>query len=72
MRETRNIYASFVNLMENNVVLSQKHKFEKHPLEMGYYYKQQVPNHLSMVGEKLDELEDLMNKRDVSGNIRQQ
>ena len=36
LRETRNIYASFVNLMAHDIVLSQKHKFEKHPLELGY------------------------------------
>ena len=36
LRETRNVYASFVNLMENSLLLSQKHKFDKHPLEMGY------------------------------------
>ena len=30
--------ASFVNLMGNSLLLGNKHKFEKHPLEMGYYY----------------------------------
>ena len=76
VRETRNIQASFVNLMENHLLLNRKHQFEKHPLEAGYnaYYQQQqqVPNHLSMVGEKLNELEHMMQTRDSNGSIRQQ
>ena len=36
VRECRNINANFVNLMESNLMLAGKHKFEKHPLEKGY------------------------------------
>ena len=76
VRETRNIYASFVNLMQNDILISQKHKFDKHPLEVGYkdYYKNQVPNHLGMVGEKLNELELMIQNRDQSStqSIKQQ
>lgn len=60
LRETRNIYASFVNLMSSDLLLSNKHKFDKHPLEFGYKdysAQQQAPNHLGMVGQKLNELE---------------
>lgn len=67
VRETRNIYASFVNLMASDLVLSQKHKFEKHPLELGYkeyLQAQQAPNHLGMVGQKLNEMELMMQSRD--------
>ena len=77
VRETRNNMASFVNLMDNHLLLSRKHEFAKHPLEPGYkdYYQQQqqVPNHLSMVGEKLNELEHMMQGREsTQGTIRQQ
>ena len=59
--------------MENSLLLSQKHTFEKHPLEMGYKsYKDYhnaigAPNHLNMVGEKLNELEHWMQTRDAGG-----
>ena len=38
LRETRNIYASFVNLMEGTqaVVMQQKVKFDANPLEKAY------------------------------------
>lgn len=36
VRETRNNMASFVNLMDNHLLLSRKHEFAKHPLELGY------------------------------------
>jgi len=37
VRETRNMYASFVNLMDTNaVVMKQKFKFDKAPTEFGY------------------------------------
>ena len=72
------MYASFVNLMDNSILLSQKHKFDKHPLEMGYntykdYYNAVgAPNHLNMVGEKLNELEHWMQTRDAGASIKQQ
>ena len=61
MRETRNIYASFVNLLESNAVaMQQKIKFDLHPLEKGYkdhINNYSVPNHFTMVGKNLNELE---------------
>ena len=41
VRETRNIQASFVNLMDSHLLLSRKHEFAKFPLERGYkdYYQ---------------------------------
>ena len=36
VRDTRNVYASFVNLMGNNIHMMNKRKFDKNPLERGY------------------------------------
>lgn len=37
VRDSRNLYASFINLLDTNaVVMKQKYKFEKAPLELGY------------------------------------
>lgn len=37
VRESRNLYASFINLLDTNaVVMKQKYKFDKAPLEYGY------------------------------------
>ena len=61
VRDTRNVYASFVNLMENNILMQNKHKFDKNPLERGYsnalYGKDPNMNHFSMIGKNLNELE---------------
>ena len=46
MRETRNIYASFVNLMDSNAIaMKQKFKFDKAPLELTYKDFGIFPNH---------------------------
>ena len=57
--------------MESHILLAQKHKFEKHPLELGYK-DYSAPNHLKMVGEKLTELELMYQNRDTNASIKQQ
>ena len=62
VRDTRNVYASFVNLMENHFMLQQKHKFSKNPLERGYVSQlnntnQAQLNHFTLMGQNLNELE---------------
>ena len=74
LRETRNVYASFVNLMASDLLLSNKHKFDKHPLELGYNdpsHSQQAPNHLGMMGHKLNELEMMIQNRDSDTSIKE-
>ena len=60
VRECRNINANFVNLMENNLMLAGKHKFDKHPLEKGYKDFSGAGNHLTLVGSHLNQLEAMM------------
>jgi len=59
VRETRNVYASFVNLLDTNaVVMQQKHQFDKAPLEFGYRDYGIFPsNVLANIGKDLDDLE---------------
>lgn len=59
VRDTRNVYASFVNLMDSNAVaMKQKHKFDKAPLEMGYKDYGIFPNHLLLsMGKNLNDIE---------------
>ena len=64
VRETRNMYASFVNLMDSNAVaMKQKFKFDKAPLEMGYKDYGIFPNHMLLsMGKNLNDLvEDFQN-----------
>jgi len=64
MREARNIYASFVNLMEgaHAVLMQNKVKFEANPLEKAYRDHQTnytaVPNHFTMIGKNINEIEN--------------
>lgn len=65
IRETRNIYASFVNLIETNALLMKhKYQFDADPLERikGDY---QALNHFSLVGKNLQEMERQMSNRDT-------
>jgi hypothetical protein len=56
VRDARNVYASFVNLLDTNALLmQQKHKFEKHPLELGI--RELFPNHFNVAGKNLVDLE---------------
>ena len=70
MRENRNVYASFVNLMEgaHAVQMQQKVKFDANPLEKAYRDHQTnynaVPNHFTMIGKNLNELENKIISRD--------
>ena len=70
MRENRNVYASFVNLMEgaHAVQMQQKIKFDANPLEKAYRDHQTnynaVPNHFTMIGKNLNELENKIISRD--------
>jgi tubulin polyglutamylase TTLL5 len=53
VRESRNVYASFVNLLDTNALLmQQKHKFEAHPLEIGI--RDLFPNHFGLIGKNLE------------------
>ena len=68
VRETRSVFASFVNLMESNALLmNQKVKFDLHPLEKGYkdhLSNYNVPNHFTLVGKNLNEMELEIESRD--------
>jgi hypothetical protein len=68
IRETRSVFASFVNLMESNALLmNQKVKFDLHPLEKGYkdhMSNYNVPNHFTMVGKNLNDMELEIESRD--------
>lgn len=59
VRDTRNMYASFINLLDSNaVVMKQKFKFEKAPLEMGYRDYGIFPNYfLKNIANDIDDLE---------------
>ena len=59
VRETRNLYASFVNLMDTNaVIMKQKFQFDKAPTEMGYKDYGIFPNHMLLnMGKNLNDLE---------------
>lgn len=64
IRDTRNVYASFVNLLDTNaLMMQQKHKFEKHPLELGI--RELFPSHFNLIGKNLNELENQMHNRDT-------
>jgi hypothetical protein len=68
VRDSRNLYATFVNLMDSNALMMQKpHQFDAHPLEKGYkdYYGAALPNHFTMVGKNLNDLEHQMHNRDT-------
>ena len=61
IRDTRNMYASFVNIMDH-VGLKKKYQFEQAPMEKSlsdYYQQQQLPalNMLSLVGKSINDLE---------------
>ena len=64
------------NLMENNLMLAGKHRFDKHPLEKGYKdIAGQNPNasHLNLVGKHLGQLENMMVSGSKEGlSIKQQ
>lgn len=59
VRETRNMYATFVNLMDTNAVtMKQKFQFEKAPTEFGYRDYGIFPKHaLLQMGQGLNEIE---------------
>jgi len=59
VRETRNMYASFVNLMDSNAVtMKQKFRFDKAPTEMGYKDYGIFPNHMLInISKNLDDME---------------
>lgn len=59
VRDARNIYASFVNLMDTNAVaMKQKFKFDKAPTEFSYNDYGVFPNHtLINMGKNLNEIE---------------
>lgn len=59
VRETRNLYASFVNLMDSNAVaMKQKYKFAQAPTEMGYKDFGIFPNHVLLnMSKNLDDIE---------------
>jgi hypothetical protein len=61
VRDARNVYASFVNLLDTNALLmQQKHRFEKHPLELGI--RELFPNVFNVNGKNLVEQEQQNNQ----------
>ena len=70
MRETRNVYASFVNLMEgaHAVLMQQKVKFDANPLEKARQDRNTnygaVPDHFTMIGKNINEMENKIISRD--------
>lgn len=63
LRETRNIYASFVNLMDSNAVaMKQKYKFDKAPLELTYKDFGIFPNHFLLSLAQKDGIVDKVDK----------
>jgi len=68
IRDSRNIYANFVNLLGNSSLLIRqvKHNFSAAPTEIGYKdYGFSLPNHFNLVGKNLNELELEMKNRDT-------
>lgn len=58
LREIRNVYASFVNLMSNAPALQNKIKFDMNPLEKAkrdahasHFLGGAVPDHFTMIGK---------------------
>lgn len=68
MRETRNLYATFVNLMDTNALtMKQKFKFEKAPTELGYRDFGIFPNHfLQQLGKGIEDMEQRMKEGEMS------
>lgn len=63
MRETRNVYASFVNLMDSNALaMKQKFKFDKAPLEFTYKDFGIFPNHFLLSLAQKDGIVDKADK----------
>lgn len=59
VRDSRNLYASFVNLLDSKaILLKQKHIFDKAPLEKGYKDYGIFPQHaLLQMGRHLNDIE---------------
>ena len=68
VREARNMYASFINLLDTNaVVMKQKHQFDKAPTEFGYRDFGIFPNHLlSHIGKDMKNLPEKTAKGELS------
>ena len=64
MRDSRNLYASFVNLLDTKAVaMKQKHVFDAAPLEKGYKDFGIFPNHVLLgLGKELNEMEAMVQK----------
>jgi hypothetical protein len=66
MRENRNVYASFVNLMggAQAAVMSSKFKFDLNPLERAKREHHAsnlsglIPDHFTMIGKQVNEMEN--------------
>ena len=51
LRETRNLYSSYISLMDSNILFAApQFKFEAAPLEKTYY-DYAIPNHYVMTGK---------------------
>jgi len=72
MRENRNVYASFVNLMggAQAAVMSSKFKFDLNPLERAKREHHAsnlgglIPDHFTMIGKSVNEMENQIKSRD--------
>jgi hypothetical protein len=61
MRDTRNLYGTFISLMNNQILT--KYQFDADPLAKSYLdYK--TPNHYIISGKQWNELELEMKNRD--------
>lgn len=68
VRDSRNVYASFINLLDTNaVIMKQKYKFEKAPLEMGYKDYGIFPGyHLRNIAKDIEDIEERTKNGDMS------
>ena len=59
VRDTRNVYAAFVNIMDSNsLTMKKKHQFDQAPTEKSLQdYYTQVPNLFLLAGKSLNDLE---------------
>ena len=64
-RDTRNVYAAFVNIMDNNaLMMKKKFQFDQAPTEKSYSDYLSLPNHFLLTGKNLNDLELELKNRD--------
>jgi len=65
VRDARNMYAAFVNIMDSNALqMRKKHQFEQAPFEKSLQdYYSMMPNVFAMVGKNINDLDLEMKNR---------